>query len=298
MTWDELFQRFSASRRLSPATVTGYLRDWALFLLQFPALQGPQDVAEHHLAEFYRGQLRNPKVSRNTAGQRLRSLLVILGWAQRQGHLLVNPGQFLHIKKPSRAIPRILTRDEVQGLLEAPLMASRYFVRYRDRAILELLYGTGMRKGEIVALDLLDLDLAEALLKIRGGKGRPRYLPLSSEVVAALDRYLKEAWPAVALDGQTAVFVSLSGQRITGTNLGAQLSGYGERLGIPDVTAHAFRRAMATHMLENGASLPELKALLGHEDIASTQAYAQVVPTEMLREHRRYHPRAHRRRVL
>ena len=294
MTWDEFFRRFSASRRLSPATVAGYLRYWALFLKHWPDLKGPQDVTEKHLSEFYLAQLRSPKVSKNTAGARLRGLLVLLKWAQEQGHLLVNPGQALRVPKPRRPIPRILSRDEVQHLLLAPLQCNRYFIRYRDRALLELLYGTGMRGGEVLALDLLDLDLAERMLYIQGGKGKPRMIPLSAEVVEALERYLREARPLVVVESETAVFVSMRGSRLTPTNLNSQVRRYGQDLDIPDVTPHAFRRAVATHMLENGASLPEIKALLGHADIDSTRFYAQVVPVEMLREHRRYHPRARR----
>jgi len=296
VNWDEFFKRFAASRRLAPSTVTYYLAAWKLFLKQWPDLVGPQDVTEMHLTEFYRAQLRNTRVSDNTAGARLRALLVLLGWAQRQGHLLVNPGQSLHVKKPRRPISRILTRDEVQCLLQAPLLCHRIRTRYRDRALLELLYGTGMRGGEVLALDLFDLDLADALLKIRDGKGQPRCMPLGPEVVKALDRYLREARPAMALEGETAVFVSFSGKRLNSSSLNSQLHRYGENLGIEGVTAHAFRRAVATHMLENGASVAELKALLGHADISSTQFYAQVASVEMLREHRRYHPRAYRRR--
>lgn len=296
MNWDEFFQRLSSSRRLSSASVTSYLDCWRHFLRQWPNLKEPREVTEYHLTEFYRAQLRTETVSENTAGARLRGLLVVLGWAQRQGHLLVNPGQSLHVKKPHRPIPRILTRDEIQRLLFAPLGSPRYSIRYRDRALLELLYGTGMRAGEVLALDLVDLDLAEALLQIRGGKGQPRFIPLGPEVVSALERYLKEARPAVALESETAVFVSLYGNRLRNSSLNTQLHRYGDDLGIEGVTPHAFRRAVATHMLENGASLPEIKTLLGHADISSTQFYAQVVPMEMLREHRRYHPRAYRRR--
>ena len=296
MTWEELFGRLAASRRLAPSTLEGYLECWRYFFRQWPDLKGPLEISEHHLAEFYRTQLRAPGISSNTAGARLRALLIVLRWAHRQGHLLVNPGQSLSVPKPRRPLARVLTQEEVQRLLLVPLRRKRYFTRYRDVAIVELLYGTGIRGGELVALDLEDLDLADALLKIRGGKGKPRFLPLSAEVVTALSRYLQEARLAVALEGETAVFVSQQGSRLSSGNLSAQIRSYGRQLDIEDVTPHAFRRAVATHLLENGAQLPEIKALLGHEDISSTQAYAQVVPVEMLREHRRTHPCAHRGR--
>lgn len=249
-----------------------------------------------HLSQFYLTQLRTETVSRNTAGARLRALLVVLKWAERQGHLLVNPGQSLKVAKPRRPLQRILSRDEIKHLLYAPLQCNRYFIRYRDRALLELLYGTGMRGGEVLALDLWDLDLAERLLYTQKGKGRPRRLPLSEKVTDSLQRYLSEARPLVAVEGETALFVSLRGSRMTSGSLNAQISGYGRQLGIEDVTPHAFRRAVATHMLENGAQLPEIKALLGHADIDSTRIYAQVAPVEMLREHRCYHPRARRQK--
>ena len=296
MTIDQVFQKLSASRRLSPNTVAGYLHCWRLFSRHWPALKDIEDITEKHLSEFYRSQLQAPKVSQNTAGARLRALLVVLGWAVRRGYLLIHPGQSLRVPKPRRPLKRILTMQEMERLLEAPLQAKNYFIRYRDRALLEVFYGTGMRLHEVLALDLLDLDLAEGLVKIRGGKGKPRVLPMGSCALAALRAYVTESRPLYVLEAEPAVFISMDGQRLSAKALQAQLRTYGKALNIEDVTPHAIRRAVATHLLENGANIAEIKQLLGHGDISSTQVYAQVMPVEMLREHRRYHPRARRKR--
>ena len=294
MTWEFLLEQMGASRRLAPATLGYYREAVGVFSRHFPEL-GPLEVQESHLSQFYVAQKSKPNVSYNTAGARLRVLLIILGWAQRRGLLLTNPGQDLHAPKGPRPLPPILSRDQVRALLEAPYGSKRIFTRYRDRAILELFYANGMRAGEVSALNLDDLDLAGALVKIRGGKGKPRCAPLNGPSVDTLRAYLEEARPAVAPPGQQALFLRFTGERMTSENFSCQLNRYGKMLGIAGVSPHALRRALATHLLENGANIVEIKTLLGHEDISSTQFYARVRPVEMLSEHRRYHPRSRRK---
>lgn len=295
MTWDDFFVRLAA-RPVSRATQRSYEQAWRLFLRQWPELTGPRDIDEQHLSEFHRQQRTSPRISESTAGQRLRCLLTTLRWARRQGHLLLDPGESLSVPKPRWKEGRWLSVEQVQRLLLTPLNCHRIGMRYRDRALLELLYATGMRAGEVAALDLDDLDLAGAELSIRGGKGRPRRMPLLGMAVTALERYLNEARPALALEGETAVFVSFRGLRLTAKSLGYQVRLHAEKLGLRGVTPHVLRRSLATHLLENGASVREIQAVLGHADLASTQTYARVLPVELAREHRRTHPRAYRRK--
>lgn len=294
MTWDFLVEQMGASRRLAPSTLAFYRGSVRIFSRHFPEL-GPLEVQESHLSEFFLAQKRAPQISENTAGMRLRALLTVLRWAQRRGLLLINPGQDLSAPKGPRPIPPILSREQVRALLEAPLSCKRIMIRYRDRALLELFYANGMRAGEVSALNLDDLDLPGALVKIRGGKGKPRCAPLNGPSVDSLRAYLEESRPAVAEPGEQAVFLTMTGVRMSPKNLSSQLHRYGKMLGIADVTPHALRRALATHLLENGANIVEIKTLLGHADISSTQFYARVRPVEMLSEHRRYHPRSRRR---
>lgn len=295
MTWDFLVEQMGASRRLSPSTLLYYRRALRGFSQHFPGLR-PLEVEESHLSEFFLALKRAPQLSENTAGMRLRAVLTVLRWSQRRGLLLVNPGQDLHAPKGPRPIPAILSREQVRALLEAPLGCKRIFIRYRDRALLELLYANGMRVGEVSALNLEDVDLADSLVKIRGGKGKPRCTPLNGPSLDCLRAYFEEARPAVARPEQQAVFLTMGGERMSAKSLSCQLNRYGKMLEIPGVTPHALRRALATHLLENGANIVDIKNLLGHADLSSTQFYAQVRPVEMLSEHRRYHPRSRRRK--
>jgi integrase/recombinase XerC len=297
-TWEQFLESFSASRRIAETTLYGYRQNLGYFLKfwQGAALLGPCDVQSEHLCEFYRAQKNAPGISAATAGARMRSLLIMLRWAVRQGVLLVDPSKGLRIPKPCRPIPVILTQQQVSLLLEAPKRARRGFIRVRDRALLEILYGTGLRRGEVVGLNLDDLDLAERTVRIRGGKGKDRLIPFGEEVAKALSAYLDWIQPRHCVSGETALFLSLHGERMKRGAVSLQLQRYGLELGIPGVTPHALRRAVATHLLENGANIVDIKKLLGHEDINSTMTYTQVFPVELIRSHRRSHPRAHRRR--
>ena len=298
-TWDQFFDSFSASRRIADATLQGYRKNLGYFLKFCQAtddeIAGPCDVQSRHLNEFYRAQKNAPGISEATAGARMRSLLILLRWGVVHEVLLIDPSKGLKIPKPNRPIPPILTQQEVSLLLDAPNQARRGFIRVRDRALLELLYGTGMRRGEVVALNLEDLDLADRSLRIRGGKGKDRLVPFGESVARALSSYLDWLRPRYCLSGETALFLSLHGERMTRSNLTNQLHRYGTRLGLTGVTPHALRRALATHLLENGAHILEIKKLLGHEDLNSTMTYTQIFPVDLIRSHRKAHPRARRR---
>ena len=299
MTWDAFLTLFAASGRLSPHTVRGYVRDLKLFLAFWSqeALAGPRHVEKRHLTEFYRAQKQSPSVSEATAGARLRSLLILLRWAVSQELLLLDPSRGWKVPKPNRPLPRVLTVDEVERVLQAPLQSPRAFIRLRDRALLELLYGTGMRGGEVLALNVDDLDLADASLRILGGKGKNRRLPLTDGVVVALRDYLDWILPRYAQTGETALFLTRSGERMNTRSLSQQLQRYGQALGIAGVTAHALRRALATHLVQGGAELVEIQRLLGHVDINSTVVYTRLYPTDLIRAHRQSHPRFHRRKA-
>ena len=294
--WDEFFQAFAASRRLAPATLEGYRKNLQCFLkfLAGSPLHGPADVERWHLSEFYRNQKHTEGISDATAGARMRTLLILLRWAVRRDIILVDPTKALKVPKPRRPIQPILTQEAVARLMEAPRLANRRFIRLRDRALLEILYGTGMRGGEVVALNLADLDLAERTLRIRPGKGQDRLIPFGEAVAEALEPYLEWIRENHCVSGETALFLTLNGERMKRGTLGLQLQRYGELLGIEGVTPHALRRAVATHLLEAGAHIVEIKKLFGHRDINSTMVYTQVFPVELMRTHGKTHPRGRR----
>lgn len=290
MTWDELFSKFVGSRRPAENTVRAYRRNLRFFLEFSQA--GPLEVTAALLRRFYAEQ--KSQVSVATAGERMKTVLLLLRWAVRQDYLAFDPGADIRVPKPRRPIPRILSVEEVDRLLAAPRMLSRSeFVAARDTALLETLYGSGLRVCEVVALDLAHVDLADHTLQLMTSKGAPRFVPYGESVAAALAGYF-ELRRQRAQTLENAFFVSLHGYRMNGGLITTMVQRYAKPLGIAGATPHALRRAFATHMLENGANIVELKALLGHEDLESTQHYAKVLPSGMVRSYRKSHPRARR----
>ena len=191
MDWDELWNRFTGARRLAPKSVVSYYAALERFRRHWPELTDPGQVQERHLLEWRLHESQKGLAEATTTGF-LRSVISLLRWAHRQDFLLLDPARDLQVRKPTNKIPRILTQDEVLRLLDAPLQTKRRFIAGSDRAVLELLYGSGMRGGELVALDLRDLDVADCSVLVRGGKGRPRKVCFAPSVAVILERYLKD----------------------------------------------------------------------------------------------------------
>lgn len=290
MNWEELWQRFSERGRLRPRTLDFYLKHVRSFRAFFPGLE-LRNVQTKHLRDFFAAELE--RKGRGSAARKTRSVCVLLRWAHRQDLLLHDPCDGFVVPKVAAALMPILSLAQVNQLLEAPLSARRRFVRARDVAILEVLYGCGLRGGELLGLQLGDIDLAGELLTIRQSKGRPRQVPMGRRAAQALERYLLDFRPVLAARGETAVWLDFSGKKpLNSSGLGTMLRRYGKKLGIDGLSAHALRRACATHLLEHGANIVDIKTLLGHADINSTLHYAKVFPVELRKAHQHHHPRA------
>lgn len=213
---------------------------------------------------------------------------------ERKGLILANPARELLLKKPRR-LPRALDEDEARRLMAAPPHWGA--TGRRDRAILELLYGTGIRLGECVRLDLQDVDLGEGRLLVRNGKGRKdRVVPLVGQAAAALAFYLREARHALLRDPkQQAVFLSAIGTRLSSVSLERQVSHYARTLGLR-ATPHVLRHSCATHLLRHGADVREIQLLLGHRALETTALYTKVDITNLREVIARAHPRERPRR--
>jgi len=168
--------------------------------------------------------------------------------------------------------------------------------RRRATAILETLYGTGLRLGEVVRLDLTDLDLRTGVVLVRNGKGRKdRVVPIGAAAATAIDRYLSETRPLLANVGEPALFVTRSGARLQAPGLRVRVHGAGRRIGVT-LTPHALRHAYATHLLRGGADLRHVQALLGHRSLTTTAIYTRVAITDLRSVIRNCHPRDQPRR--
>jgi integrase/recombinase XerD len=214
-------------------------------------------------------------------------------WLARRHVVLFNPAATLVLGDRTQPLPKtVLTESEVQALLAAP---GRDAVGLRDRAILETLYSTGLRRAELCALDLYDLDAAGELVRVRQGKGRKdRYVPVGTHALEALRRYIHQARPELAAaPKEAALFVaSITGRRLNVKTLNLIVRKRAGEAGLEKrVTPHVLRHTCATHLLQGGADLRHVQAILGHASIATTQVYTRVAVEDLAAVHRRSHPR-------
>ena len=203
--------------------------------------------------------------------------------------MLRDPAQAIPLPKIRRLPRGILTEGQARRLVAAPFPGSR--IGKRDRAILETLYGTGIRLGEAARADVTDLDLRERVLLVRSGKGKKdRIVPVPGRAAAALDTYLTEARPELVkrLDG--ALFISRHGGRLSLVGLRAIVRRHGGAIGV-DVSPHALRHTCATHLLRGGADIRHVQELLGHRCLATTALYTRVAIKDLREVLARAHPR-------
>ena len=202
-----------------------------------------------------------------------------------------NPAKGITAGRAERKYPEILTSKEVELFLEQPQCVDAK--GYRDHAMLELLYATGIRVSELISLDLGDLNLSAGFVRC-ASRGRERIIPLYHTAVKALQDYVRDIRPELIADStETALFVNMNGERMSRQGFWKIIKYYQEKAGIQkDITPHTLRHSFAVHLLENGADLRSIQEMLGHADISSTQIYAHVVNRQLQDVYRKAHPRA------
>jgi integrase/recombinase XerD len=207
-------------------------------------------------------------------------------------HLIAgDPSALLRAPKFPAPLPVVFSEGQVEALLEAPALGDP--LGLRDRAMLEVLYASGLRVSELVGLPLSAVDAETGILRIRGKGDKERLVPIGEQALAWIVRYLREARPLADPQGrQPHVFLNRRGRKMTRQNFWMRLEAYGRRAGIRGkVSPHVLRHSFATHLLEHGVDLRSLQAMLGHADIGTTQIYTHVTRTRLLAMHERFHPR-------
>lgn len=303
-TWQGLVQGYLDELRIrgrSPRTLTamGYwLERWKAFC-RAEGVECPADLTEGHLAAYRRRLEHGPGLSGRplspaTADLALRAVRAVLGFAVERGELLVNPAAGMVLRRPVVQRRRILSMEEMELFLSLP--DPRRAIGLRDRAIWEVLYGTGLRSSECCGLDLADLDFAQRTLLVRRGKGaKDRLLPMGETAREALERYLEAGRPRFEdPHSPPALFLNRDGTRITTKTLQERLRLYLDQAWLKGArpTVHSLRHSFAAHLLEGGAGLLEIREFLGHSSVQTTQIYTQLVPIDVMAEHGRTHPRA------
>lgn len=301
MTLPELIELYIAQRR-----ALNYSQAWfvhaRLALEPFARLADVQDVLQltaGHL-EKYRLWLHEnkPHLTKVTRHRRLTMVCKMLRWAAQRSLLVHDPGLAFSLDKRP---PYLLTRfvpslEEVERLIEAP--DCKTLIGRRDRFLWELFYGTGLRRKEVHRLQIHDYHRETRTLSVRLGKGsKDREIPLGNRLVERIEDYLATIRPALEPPAEeTAFIIDCEGGRLGGNAMYVRLYDYVNALGMPRFCLHSLRHAYASHLLEGGATLQEVGRLLGHSNLSTTETYTHIHPRELLREYRRTHPRARRRR--
>lgn len=279
-------------KHASTNTVSSYMRDLRQFhtYMQEHEEQSVEQCDREGICR-YTQHLTNSGKSAATVARCVASLKSFYAYCLSEGVVSENPVHEIPTQKAEKKLPQILTGREVELLLEQPKCVD--LKGFRDKAMLETLYATGMRVSEMIALDVADVSLAGSFIKCEGN-GKFRIIPLYPAAVKALSVYLTEIRPKMAASvEETALFVNVSGERMTRQGFWKIIKHYQETAQISkDITPHTLRHSFAAHLLENGADLHSLQEMLGHSDISSTQIYTQVVKQNLKTVYNKYHPRA------
>ena len=222
--------------------------------------------------------LRTRRYANSTVARRTAAVKSFFSYLLSQQLITSDPTERVDSPKVNRAPPRAIAPHQVDALLELPLRSSTP-ESFRDRAMLELLYATGMRVSELVALDLSDLDLTVATVHCAGRAQRERTLPLTSSVITALEEYLDNARPQLARSAEkqsSTLFLNHRGKQLTRQGFWLILKGYAEEVGLHELTPHTLRHSFAAHMLGGGAELRQLQERLGHASLSTTQIYTHL----------------------
>jgi len=238
----------------------------------------------------YLADLRRAQYSRATIARKIATLRSFYKFLAREGEVPGNPVKVIRTPRLGKRLPKFLDPAEVERLLSAP--KGDDLLSRRDAAILEVLYSTGMRVGELVGLDLEDIDPLAEVVRVRGKGRRERLAPLGSFAVRALNRYL-DARAGADVKDDRAVFVNRHGRRLSARSVRRKLAKYLAEAGLdPAVSPHTLRHSFATHMLERGADLRAVQELLGHRSLSTTQIYTHVTASRLKEIYESAHPRA------
>ena len=290
----EAFRDYLAFERgLSVRTLDAYARDLEK-LVEYLKQRGRERIAAVEPADLreFVYHLKDAGLQPTSIRRCISAVRTYFGFLVGEGLVSADPSERIELPKTWRRLPGVLTRNEIEKLLEAPDVDDRMF--WRDKALLEFAYASGVRVSELTTLKLRDLALSEGFASVFGKGSKERLVPVGRAAINALEVYLREVRPGLARQGgDGAVFLNARGRSLTRMGVWKILRKYVDAAGLEKrVTPHTLRHSFATHLLEGGADLAAVQEMLGHADISTTQIYTHI-DREYLRDvHRKYHPRA------
>lgn len=280
-------------RGLSPRTIGAYrgdvsrLAEW----LEAKGISRPDGAGVRELRE-YAYQLKDGGLQPASVRRNLAAIRTYYSFLVGEGHVSIDPTERLDLPRTARRLPHVLSREEVERVLDAPDPGSTLY--WRDKALLEFAYASGVRVSELIGLKVRDLDLQEGFAVVFGKGSKERVVPVGRSALRALIVYLREIRPRLARDASVgAVFLNARGAPLSRMGVWKILRRQAERAGIDKrLSPHTLRHCFATHLLEGGADLAAVQEMLGHADIATTQVYTHVEREYLRQVHRQFHPRA------
>lgn len=281
----------SKVKRASSNTIASYMRDIRQFS-DWLREEGVEviDATQLNISDYLR-YLQDSGKSAATVSRSLASLKNFYGHLVSSGFLEITPVLDIRVNRGEKRLPQILTGREIELLLSQPVCVDAK--GYRDKAMLEVMYATGIRVSELIALDLDDVNLDQGVIKCSSTK-KTRFVPLYPAALSSLTLYIQQVRDSmVASSDESALFVNVSGGRMSRQGFWKILKHYQQTARIEkEITPHTLRHSFAVHLLENGADLGSVQELMGHCDISSTQLYTQMVNQKLKSVYDKCHPKA------
>lgn len=281
---DKFLRYLHLEKSASPHTLRAYKKDLEEFR-EFIKTK-PEDIEIADVRGFIAQQIKKG-LNKTTASRRLSSIRSFFKFLYREGYIKTNPARFVSNLRLPKLLPRFLSVDDVFNLVEKP--SGTGFITTRDRAILELLYSSGIRVSEISGLNLDDINIKEGFLKVRGKGKKERIVPIGSKAVDAIKSYMVERITLKSNDN--FLFLNRNGGRLTDRGIRRIVIKYARMIGISgNIGPHLLRHTFATHLLQNGADLRVIQELLGHSSLSTTQKYTHLDITHLIDVYDKAHP--------
>ncbi len=287
---DQYLSHLLVTRGLAENTIASYEADLQSFLLFLEERNSSVESVNDQALFLYVMHLRRKGLNSRSLARHLSALRGFFGYCLEERILGENPVQYLENPKLPKTLPDVLSQNEVAAILAAPDLRTK--LGFRDRTMLELLYASGLRVSELIALTPIDFDAQTGLLRVFGKGAKERIVPVHEAAAAFVDAYLRDWRPAFA-PVQPHMFLNRSGKGLTRQAVWKNLQRYVLMADIrKSVSPHTFRHSFATHLLDGGADLRTVQLLLGHADIAATEIYTHVQADRLRQVHRQFHPRS------
>jgi integrase/recombinase XerD len=287
---DQFINYLKLERGLADNTIQAYSRDLSRFarFLEERDLS-PLTVSRDQIIEYLSSLKRS--LSARSIARNISATRMFFRFLASEGHIRENPARLLETPRLSRKLPDVLSTDEVERLLARPDPSTP--AGNRDRAMLELLYATGLRVSELISLTVLNVNLESGYIRTLGKGAKERLVPIGGKAIEAVRDYLLDGRSRMVRGANLpTLFLNFRGRPLTRQGFWKIIKQYGKTAGIKkEITPHTIRHSFASHLLEGGADLRAVQVMLGHEDISTTQIYTHVTRERLREIHEKYHPR-------